>query len=204
MRLASMLAGLALATGVALYAGPAAAQGEEENPWVKICNSDPQANKEVCLTMQELRSESGQMLASVQIRESPGEARKLLLLSVPVGLLIQPGVQLQVDGAQPDTAQYTICFPNACYAELPIDDGYVNKLKAGGKLQLTAVNQQGREVRFDLTLIGFTAAYESEGMDPQALQRRQAELQRELERKAQAARDRLVAEQRKAVEEAGE
>jgi invasion protein IalB len=203
MRLASMLAGLALAAAVAVPAGPAAAQ-DEDNAWVKICNADPDAQKEVCLITQELRTDSGQFLASVAIRETPGEQRRSILVSVPVGMLIQAGVQLQVDGAEPTRAQYTICFPNACYAELAVDGAYINKLKAGGKLQLTTMNQQARPVRFDLTLIGFTAAYESEGLAPQALQARQEELQRELEQRAQEARDRLVAAQRRAVEESGE
>lgn len=203
MRLASMLAGLAIAAAVAVPAGPAAAQ-DDDNPWVKICNTDPNAQKEVFLITQELRTDSGQFLASIAIRETPGEQRRSLLASVPVGMLLQSGVQLQVDGAQPQTARYTICFPNACYAELAIDGSYINKLKAGGKLQITTMNQQARPVRFDMTLIGFTAAYESEGLAPQALQARQEELQRELERRAQEARDRLVAAQRRAVEESGE
>jgi len=203
MRMASMLAGLALVAAVAVSAGPAAAQ-DEDNPWVKICNTDPNAQKEVCLITQELRTETGQFLASVAIRETPGEERRALLVSVPVGMLIRAGVQLQVDGAEPQEAEYTICFPNACYAERTIDSAYINKLKAGGTLQLTTVNQQAQPVRFDLTLIGFTATYDGEGLAPQALQARQQELQRELERRAQEARDRLVAAQRRAVEESGE
>lgn len=205
MRLASILAGLALAASAAVLAEEAAAQAQgNENSWVKICNTDPQAQKEVCLITQELRTDSGQFLASVAIRETPGEQRRSLLVSVPVGMLLQPGAQLQVDGAEAQTARYSICFPNACYAELAIDSAYINKLKAGRTLQITTMNQQARPVRFDMSLIGFTAAYEGEGLAPQALQARQEELQRELERRAQEARDRLVAAQRRAVEEAND
>lgn len=205
MRLASILAGLALAASAAVLAEEAAAQAQgNENSWVKICNTDPQAQKEVCLITQELRTDSGQFLASVAIRETPGEQRRSLLVSVPVGMLLQPGAQLQVDGAEAQTARYSICFPNACYAELAIDSAYIKKLKAGRTLQITTMNQQARPVRFDMSLIGFTAAYEGEGLAPQALQARQEELQRELERRAQEARDRLVAAQRRAVEEAND
>jgi len=205
MRLASILAGLALAAAAAAagVGGPAAAQNDD-NPWVKICNTDPQAQKEVCLVTQEIRSDSGQFLASVAIRETPGEQRRSLLVSVPVGMLLQPGVQLQVDGADQQTARYSICFPNACYAELAVDGSYINKLKAGRTLQMTTMNQQARPVRFDLTLIGFTAVYDGPGLAPQALQARQEELQRQLEQRAQEARDRLVAAQRRAVDEASD
>ncbi|MEM8665085.1 MAG: invasion associated locus B family protein [Pseudomonadota bacterium] len=202
MRLASLGSALALALMVAGGATSAAAQNPNEDPWVKLCNTDPNAQKQVCLITQELRTDSGQFLASVAIRETPGEARKTMIASIPVGMLIQPGVQLQIDGSKPDVARYSICFPNACYAELAIDAGYINRLKAGGKLQVTSINQQGKQVRFDMTLIGFTSTYDSEGMNPQQLADVQKTLQEELERKAKEARDRLVAEQRRALDEA--
>ncbi|MCF3932570.1 invasion associated locus B family protein [Acuticoccus sp. M5D2P5] len=205
MRLAKMFAALAFATAAAFPAAPSIAQeASDDNAWVKICNRDPQANKELCLITQELRTDSGQFLASVAIREAEGEARKSLLASVPVGMLIQPGVQLQIDGNQAQQARYSICFPNACYAELAIDAAYVNRLKGGGKLQVTTMNQQAKPVRFDLTLMGFTSAYDGSGIDPQALEQKQADLQRQLEERAQAARDRLVAEQRRAIEDANQ
>ncbi|MEM8648428.1 MAG: invasion associated locus B family protein, partial [Pseudomonadota bacterium] len=200
-------AGMAFVLGAAGAVGPAVAQAPtpaDDNAWVKICNTDQGTNKTLCLITQELRTDSGQFLASVAIRETPGEARKSLLTSVPVGMLLQPGVQLQIDGAKPTQARYSICFPNACYAELAIDAGFVSKLKAGGKLRLTTINQQAKQVQFDLTLIGFTAAYDGEGMNPTQVAARQEELQRELEAKAQEARDRIVAEQRRAIENAAQ
>ncbi|WMS42172.1 invasion associated locus B family protein [Acuticoccus sp. MNP-M23] len=205
MRFSSIGSALALFVAVAgASAVPATAQQAqpEENNWLKICNTDPQANKPVCLITQELRTDAGQFLTSIAIRETPGEARKTLISSVPVGMLIVPGVQMQIDGGAPAEAKYSICFPNACYAELPIDAGFISRLKAGGKLQITTINQQAKQVRFDMSLIGFTAAYDGEGIDPQALQQKQQDLQSELNKKAQEARDRLVAEQRRALDEA--
>jgi len=202
MRFCSIGSALALLVVVAgASAVPAVAQ-DVDDAWLKICNTDPQAKKQVCLITQELRTDAGQFLTSVAIRETPGEARKTLIASVPVGMLIQPGVQLQIDGGQPSEAKYSICFPNACYAELPIDAGFISRMKAGGKLQITTINQQAKQVRFDMTLIGFTASYDGDGIDPQALQQKQATLQQELNKKAQEARDRLVAEQRRALDEA--
>jgi len=202
MRLSLLGGALGAAIAVVAGAAPAAAQSQEDNAWIKVCNTDPRQNKEFCQISQQLRTDSGQFLASLAIRETPGEARKLLVAAIPVGMLLQPGVQLQIDGAQPQTARYSICFPNACYAELPVDSNYITKLKRGGKLQVTTINQQAKQVRFDMTLIGFTAAYDGEGTNPEELQRKQADLQKELERKAQEARDRLVAQQREALEKA--
>ncbi|UOM34565.1 invasion associated locus B family protein [Acuticoccus sp. I52.16.1] len=203
MRLTKLVAALGLSIGLAVPAIPASAQdAQDENAWVKICNKDTQANKELCLITQELRTQNGQFLASAAIREFDGESRRSLLLSVPVGMLIQPGVQIQIDGSQPEQAPYQICFPNACYAEKTIDDGFISRLKRGGKMAVNTINRQGKQVRFDMTLIGFTAAYDGAGIDPQALQQKQTDLQSALEKKAQEARDRLLAAQQDAVEKA--
>lgn len=205
------LMGMALAVGAAGFAtgataqtAPAPAASGPDNAWLKICNTDPEANKELCLITQELRTDSGQFLASIAIRETPGEARKALLVSVPVGMVIKPGVQLQIDGGTATPVEYGICFPNACYAEATIDAAFITRLKAGGKLQLTTYNQQGRAVRFDMTLIGFTSAYDGPGLNPQEIEAKRSELQSQLEQKAEEARARLVAEQRKVVEEAAQ
>ncbi|RAI00609.1 invasion associated locus B family protein [Acuticoccus sediminis] len=202
MRLTKLVAALGLSLGLAVPTIPASAQdaAQDDNAWVKICNRDAQANKELCLITQELRTQNGQFLASAAIREFEGESRRSLLLSVPVGMLVQPGVQIQIDGAQPEKAPFQICFPNACYAERTIDEAFIGRLKRGGKMRINTMNRQGKQVSFDMTLIGFTSAYNSEGIDPQALQQKQSDLQTALEKKAQEARDRLLAAQQDAVD----
>lgn len=204
MRFSLKETALTLAAGVAmalLATVPAAAQQASDSPWVKICNTDPNSQKEVCLITQELRTDNGQFLASLAIREVDGEARRRLLASVPVGMLLQPGLQLQIDDKEPVRAQYSICFPNACYAELPLDgDGMINQMKAGGKLRLTVLNQQAKPVPFEMSLLGFTATYDGAGMAPEELQARNEELQQQLNRRAEEARQRLIEEQRKATE----
>jgi invasion protein IalB len=195
---------LALAAGAVtalLATVSAAAQQAADSPWVKICNTDPSSQQKVCLITQELRTDTGQFLASLAIREVDGEARRRLLASVPVGMLLQPGLQLQIDDKEAVRAQYSICFPNACYAELPLDnDAMIKQMKAGGKLRLTVLNQQAKPVPFEMSLVGFTATYDGAGMAPEELQARNEELQQELNRRAEEARQRLIEEQRKATE----
>jgi len=165
---------------------------EEESPWVKVCNVDPKVNKEICLITQELRTNTGQFLSSVAIREIDGEARKTLLIAVPTGMLIQPGLRVQIDSGKQTQAKYGICFPNACYSELVIDASFVNSMKQGGKLVLTTLNQQAKAIPLELTLIGFTKVYDGEPMDVADLQKKQEELQSELQRRADEARQKLI------------
>ncbi|MTI45800.1 invasion protein IalB [Roseibium hamelinense] len=191
----SAVAALALTASVS---GVSAQSEETDSPWVKVCNVDPKVNKEICLITQELRTNTGQFLASVALREIEGEARKTLLIAVPTGMLIQPGLRVQIDSGKQTNAKYGICFPNACYSELVIDDSFVASMKQGGKMVLTTLNQQAKAIPMDLTLIGFTKVYEGEPMDVAELQEKQEKLQNELQRRADEARQKLIDAQEQA------
>lgn len=164
--------------------------------WVKICSTDPSTQKNVCLTSSSLRSQSGQFLSETAVKEVQGEERKLLILAVPPGMQIQPGLIVQVDGGQRLEAKYSICFPNACYADLVIDEGFVSSLKAGNTLQVTTLNQQAKAVPFAISLSGFTASYDGDPIDPNALVELREKEQEKYKSWADKVRQQLIEQQR--------
>nr|WP_306266775.1 invasion associated locus B family protein [Pararhizobium sp. IMCC3301] len=193
---ATTIAAAVLAVG---FGGAAHAQENTpaETAWVKVCNKDPNSEKDVCLTTQEIRADTGQFLASVAVREIGGNEKQSLVIAVPPGMLIQPGLRLQVDKNKQKEIKYGICFPNACYAELPIDPAVVAEMKRGNELILTTLNQQAKAINFKLTLVGFTASYDGSPIDPAQLKVQQEKLREELQQKAEAARQRLIEQQQK-------
>lgn len=168
-----------------------------EEPWVKICNSNPNDNRELCLTIQEIKAETGQFIASASIRAISGDEKKSFVVAVPVGMLLQPGMRAQVDNGEQFEIPYGVCFPNACYGELEINNDFVASLKKGNQLVITTMNAQAKPVSFPLTLSGFTKAFDSAGLDPAGLQQRQQDLTKALQDKANAARERLREQQQK-------
>lgn len=180
-------------TAIAQDANPAAAA------WVKVCNQEPKSKKNICLTTQEIRADTGQFLASVAIREIGENEKRSLIIAVPPGMLLQPGLRLQVDKNKQHEIKYGICFPNACYAELNIDETVIAEMKRGNELILTSLNQQAKAINFQLTLSGFTASYDGDPIDPAQLQVQQQKLRDELQQKAEAARQRLIEQQQKAT-----
>ncbi|WP_346915209.1 invasion associated locus B family protein [uncultured Roseibium sp.] len=175
-------------------------QENGDSPWVKICNVDPKVNKQVCFTSLELRTNTGQFLSSFGVKEIDGEARKLLIIAVPTGRLIQPGLGVQIDSGKLVQAKYSICVPTTCVAELVVDDGFIASMKQGNKITLTTFNQQAKAIPLEITLIGFTKVYEGEAMDVAELQKKQTELQDELKRRAEEARQKLIDAQKNAAQ----
>jgi invasion protein IalB len=192
-----------LALAVVAVGAPVVASAQDaaaptpEAPWAKLCNADPATGKELCLTIQEIRADTGQFIASATVRTIDGDAKKSLITAVPPGMLLQPGLRVQIDDGEQQEVKYGICFPNACYGELEINDDFIGKLKAGGKLTLTTLNQQAKPVNFPMTLSGFTKAYDGKGLDQAAQQARQSDLQDALARRAETARQKLIEQQQK-------
>ena len=187
---------LALAAPAASQGAPEAAApqaGPAQPEWVKLCSQNPQNNQQVCVVTRERRAATGQLLAAVSVREMAD--KKILVAAVPPGMLLRPGLQVLIDGAKPTKAGYSICFPNLCFAEAEINADYIGSLKKGQQLVVTTLNQQGKPVNFDVSLVGFTAAYDGAAIDPAQLQAQQKKLQDELARKAEEARRQLIERQ---------
>lgn len=180
-----------------------AADAAADNPWSKLCGDDPKTKKQICLTVRELRTDGGQFLASAGVREADGEARKILLVQTPVAMLIQPGIRVQVDQGTQVPGKFTICMPNACFAEIPINDDFIAGMKKGKALIVTAQNQQAKALNFPLELTGFTTAYTGPAIDTAALQRQRDQLAAEVQRKAKEAQQKLLDAQSAASSSAG-
>jgi invasion protein IalB len=174
---------------------PAEAQGQQAvavpTPWTKICSTDPEAKKEICLTSQDIRAETGQFLASVAVREVQDDPKKQFIVAVPPGMQLQPGLRVVVDQTTPMPAKYSICFPNACYGDMDIDAEFVGKLKKGQALTIQTINQIGRTVNFTLALKDFGKAYDGPSIDPKVVEEQRLKLQEELQKKAEEARKKL-------------
>jgi invasion protein IalB len=160
--------------------------------WVKVCNTDPASKKEVCLISRDVRAETGQTIASVAIREIKGEPKRFFLAAMPPGLLIQPGIRIVVDQKEPQAGKFSICFPNACYAEVEVKDDFIPTLKKGQQIVVQAMNQQAKTIGFPVTLAGFTKAYDGAPLDPKMVADQQKKLQEELTRRAEEARKRYT------------
>lgn len=171
---------------------PAAQQAPAiSTPWTKVCNTDPQVNREICLISQEIRAETGQFLASVAVREVQNDPKKTFIIAVPIGMLLQPGVRVVIDQQPPISAKYAICFPNACYADMEINADQITKMKRGQQLMVQTLNQSGRTVSFTMALSGFGKAYDGPALDPKVVEDQQKKLQDEMQKRADELRKKL-------------
>jgi invasion protein IalB len=149
------------------------------SPWTKIC---PKATaKQICLTVKEVRLETGQFLAGAALIEQQGEEKKLLRITLPLGMQLPPGTRLTLDGEPPATAVYVTCIPNGCMADYEINAQYVDRMKKGQQLLLQGVSMPGQVANYTLPLADFGKAIDGPPTDPEEFgQRQKAEWEKRL------------------------
>lgn len=163
------------------------------SPWTKFCGKDNNnpAAKEVCLTVKEARLETGQFVAGAALIEQEGEQRKILRVTLPLGMQLNPGTRMIVDKEQPMTGRYVVCLPNGCMADFEVNADFVGKLKKGQTILLQGINLPGQAATYALPLAEFAKANEGPATDPKVFEEQQKKLQDELQRRAEEARKRL-------------
>ncbi len=171
------------------------------SPWTKFCLKgqpgqapDPNA-KEVCFTGKDARVESGQPVAAAVLIEPQGADKKLLRITLPLGMQLAHGTRMIVDQNQPMTAPYVICFSNGCMADYDASADLIGKMKKGQGLVIQAINATGQPLSLVMPLNDFAKAYEGPPTDPKVFEEQQKKLQEELQRRADEARKKLEQQQ---------
>jgi invasion protein IalB len=172
------------------------AQGEQPqlifSPWTKFCLKGQEANaKQVCFTGKDGRVESGMPVVAAVLIEPEGEPKKVLRVTLPLGMSIQPGTRVIVDGGQPMTGPYVICFNNGCMADYEASAELIGKLKKGQGLVIQGINGSNQPISLVVPLSDFGKAYDGPPTDPKVFEEQQKKLQDELQRRAEDARKKL-------------
>jgi invasion protein IalB len=162
------------------------------SPWTKFCLKGQEANaKQVCFTGKDGRVDSGQPVVAAVLIEPDGEPRKILRITLPLGMSLQPGTRAIIDQGQPMTAPYAICFNNGCMADYEATQALIDTMKKGQSLVVQGINGAGQAISLVLPLDDFAKAYNGPPTDPAELEKRNKQLQDEMQRRAEEARKKL-------------
>jgi invasion protein IalB len=160
--------------------GQAAQAGEQPrlifSPWTKFCLKGQEANaKQVCFTGKDGRVESGMPVVAAVLIEPENDPKKVLRVTLPLGMSLQPGTRVIVDNGQPMTGPYVTCFNNGCMADVAVGPDFVDGLKKGSLLTVEAKSLSGSATSFLMPLGGFAQAYDGPPTDPKVFAKQQEE-----------------------------
>ena len=129
--------------------------------WETRCNPE----KTNCFMYQLARDNTANPVAEVSIVALPDAAEAFAGATVvtPLGTLLTEGLVVQVDSGQGRRYDYSFCNRSGCFARFGMEEGFVNNLKRGAvaRMQILSVGAPDRPVVLEVSLTGFTAAFES-------------------------------------------
>ena len=164
--------------------------------WTKFCPKGQDGSaKQVCITGKDGRIESGQPVIAAVIIEPEGEAKKILRVTLPLGMQLVHGTRVIVDSNPPLQSPYVICLQNGCMSDYEVTPELLANLKKGQNLVVQAINSNGAPLTLPLPLTetggGFAKAYDGPPTDPKKLEEDNRKLQEELQKRANDARQKL-------------
>ena len=86
------------------------------------------------------------------------EGRLASAISVPSGVQIPPGMEIQIGDREVRKIGYSICMPDHCEALLPLEETVVKSLKAAPTTTITIRAVNGAEAKFTVNMKGFAQA----------------------------------------------
>lgn len=138
---------------------------QQVGDWTVICA----AAGRPCVMEQNGKTEQGETALSMQIEKLPepqavdGKTVEAVgNFLVPLGVLIQAGLKLQVDAGPVAASPYLLCQQNGCIVRAPLQADILQSFRRGARATLTFAilnNGQPREVAVPISLSGFTRAY---------------------------------------------
>jgi len=197
-----------------------------KSAWVKLCEKaslnhrgkdgkDVKEEKNICLTHHErLDGNTGAVLVSAAIREVEGSDKKSLMIMVPLGMAIPPGIRAAVytkdqwakaaknekideKTLKPVTLKFSLCHAAGCTAETIATKEILEQMKTGGGIMVIAMNAAAKPVGFPVPLAGFTAAHSGKPVDNREYAKARGQLMAQIRQRQVEAMEKAKAEKMK-------
>ena len=128
----------------------------KQDAWTVRCNKG--ADQECEMFQRLIEKESGKRFIELAIGY-PGDsdvARGVFIL--PLGLIVNEEVTFQIDDGPLYSFKVRYCLPDGCYAFIDLNDKVLADMKKGLKIELALKSYDGKNMRFPLSLVGFSKA----------------------------------------------
>lgn len=150
----------AFALAAVAHAAPAAAQslaqGNTFGDWGVECAEN---GKNCHLVQKVSNAETGEdvLLARVGQVSADGQKKVRLMLVGPLGVMLTPGVAVQIDEQEGHRVPFVQCAPQGCQTTITLDDATIALMKAGQVMKVGMTPPNGKMVVMPVSLSGFTA-----------------------------------------------
>lgn len=134
---------------------------QKQDPWKLDCGEAGGFSQTTCRMMQTvIIKETGSPLLTAVIEARPDASGLSLLLKVPHGVLLAPGMQLQLAGMDPVALKFRLSDETGVFAATMLSDKMLGAMKTGDTLKINVITSSGQKVGIPVTLEGFATAFD--------------------------------------------
>ena len=149
-------------------AEPAAPQQQEVTQigdWGVICDE----NNSSCAMTQLGKDPQGSPAIEFVVRKVDQEKAEIEGVKIaavadiitPLGVLLEFGLRLSIDGGEERGAPFRICQQHGCLVREPLSSDVIANLKKGNTAKVTVAAEGAGPIDIEISLAGFTAAFNS-------------------------------------------
>ncbi len=84
----------------------------------------------------------------------------IVAISAPLGVLLPKGLGFELDGQATPAFAYQFCDASGCHIRVPLAEDALDGFKKGKALTMVTAGIDGKPLRFEFSLIGFSKAYQ--------------------------------------------
>ena len=132
-----------------------------DDNWTVTCAQTDQAeSKRVCsaaLKIAETDKAGAQRIVFTWVIGHQ-EGKLASAISVPSGVQIPPGMEIQIGDKEVRKVGYSICMPDHCEALLPLEETVIKSLSVAPTTAITIRAVNGAEAKFTVNMKGFAQA----------------------------------------------
>ena len=152
---------LLLSIGLVSNAQAKPENGKKFKDWTVVCEKMPSTGEKICNIFQNVTNDKKKVVLQVAIGYRPGSSEVQALFTLPLGILLQPGIEFKGGTAKAVRIPFSVCVKNGCVAITKLESATVKGMKAGDKGSVKFAAAQKQILEIPVSLSGFTAAFNS-------------------------------------------
>ncbi|MFT4563288.1 MAG: invasion protein IalB [Gammaproteobacteria bacterium] len=132
------------------------ADGKSFGNWTINCESEAQGSRKGCFIIQNLvMREGGQRVLQIAIGYVVETPDPIALVSLPLGISLPPGAEIQIDSHATHRIAIERCEPNGCRAGLKLGPDILSNLRMGTQVSIKFYDAKRQPIEVPLSLDGF-------------------------------------------------
>jgi invasion protein IalB len=127
--------------------------------WHLVCPADDDKKSACALQTDVVDSGSGSRVAQITIayKADKPDTREMVM-TVPLAVLIQPGLGIQFGTDAPKTVPFGTCIQTGCIAMVDMDDKLTDSMRGATAMSLVVTAENGKSIPVPVSVQGFDAA----------------------------------------------